>query len=70
MPNRYVIQINEDTLDLIQFLNDGIRPLIEEKPTSFVCEIPEPHTITARIVDEEETLMLSVYLKGDTLFLK
>jgi hypothetical protein len=28
MPKRYAILINEDTLDLIQYLNGGVRPLI------------------------------------------
>lgn len=39
--SRYAIPINEDTLDLIQVLNGGVRPLIEEKPTFFLFETDE-----------------------------
>ena len=50
----YGIAITEDNLDLIQFLNDGVRPLIEKKKTFFVFEINGPREITTKIVFEEE----------------
>lgn len=34
----YAIQITEDTLDLIEVLNQGVRPSIEEHPTCFIFD--------------------------------
>lgn len=48
------IAVTEDNLDLIMFLNDGIRPPIEKKRQFFVCEINGPREITSKIVFEEE----------------
>lgn len=48
----YGFKVTEDTLDLIQFLNKGIRPLIEKKPTFFVCDT-DGTQITSDIVDED-----------------
>lgn len=51
--SRYGIRITEDNLNLITFLNDGVRPPMDEK-TIFICEISEPHEITSKIVTEDE----------------
>lgn len=69
MANRYFIPINEDTLDLVMFLNDGVRPQIEEKKTYLVCEINAPRENTTRIKFEHD-LLKDVYLDGTTVFLK
>lgn len=69
MANRYFIPINEDTLDLVMFLNDGVRPQIEEKETYLVCEINTPRENTTRIKFEHD-LLKDVYLDGTTVFLK
>lgn len=50
----YGIAVTEDNLDLITFLNDGVRPLMEEKPTFFVFGIIGPREITGKIVFEDE----------------
>lgn len=50
----YGIRITEDNLDLITFLNDGVCPRIEEKPTFFIFELNSPREITTTIVFEEE----------------
>jgi hypothetical protein len=61
MLSTYGIAITENNLDLIQFLNDGIRPLIEKKPTFYVFEIIGPHEIKGKIVTEEELQGKSVH---------
>lgn len=54
--SKYAIAINEDTLDLVTFLNDGFRPPIAStRPLSLVCEINGRREITTKI---EETLEL------------
>lgn len=42
----YRINISEETLPLIAFLNGGVEPLIEEKPTQFLFTIDSPNEIT------------------------
>ncbi len=49
MPKKYAIEINEKNLDLIEFLNDGVRPLLEKKSTFFIFEVNSPREITAKI---------------------
>jgi hypothetical protein len=39
MASKYVIQVNEDNLDLIQILNAGIRPLTQDDTTCFIFEV-------------------------------
>jgi len=36
---KYVLPINEETLDLIEFLNVGVRPELEDETTCFVFEV-------------------------------
>jgi hypothetical protein len=48
------IAVTEDHLDLIQFLNDGVRPSVEKKPTFFIFEIVGPREITGKIVFADE----------------
>jgi hypothetical protein len=62
--SKYAIPINEKTLDLIQVLNGGMRPLIEKEPTSFLFDAVPPattenHTIelTSRLEDEDTKLI-------------
>lgn len=57
----YGIAVTESNLELIQFLNDGVRPRIEEKKTFFVFEIVGPHEIKSKIVYEEELRGTSVH---------
>lgn len=38
---RYVLSINENTLSLIQAINGGVRPQIEEKPTCFLFDVKD-----------------------------
>lgn len=38
----YCIPITKDNLDLIQFLNSGVRPALEEKETNFIFTIYPP----------------------------
>lgn len=42
MARKYAIIIEEDTLDLIRFLNDGGEVKIEDEPTYFVLEVISP----------------------------
>lgn len=48
----YGIRVSEDNLDLIEFLNKGVRPLIEKKSTFFVFDT-DGTQITSDIVDED-----------------
>ena len=50
----YGFAVTEDSLELITFLNDGIRPPIEKKRTFLICEFPGPREIKSKIVYEEE----------------
>jgi hypothetical protein len=52
---KYAIAITEETLDLIEFLNDGVRPKIEDRPTAFIFEINPPTEISSQL---EHTFML------------
>lgn len=45
-----VIQIQEETLDILEVLNSGVRPGIEEDQTFYVFEGMDKH---AQIVDRE-----------------
>lgn len=42
--SKYAIPVEEGTLDLIQVLNGGIRPALEEDHTWFTFEITGPET--------------------------
>lgn len=54
MYKTYAISVSEKNLDLIEFLNDGVRPQIEEKPTHFVFTIVTPNEITSKIEYEDD----------------
>lgn len=56
MTKKYYLAINEDTLDLVTFLNDGVRPKIEEESTHLVIEINSPNEITTKIEDSYKVL--------------
>lgn len=47
--SKYAIAITEETLDLIELLNDGVRPQIEARPTSFICDIDSAGETTNHI---------------------
>jgi hypothetical protein len=49
MSRKYAIQVTEQNSDLIMFLNDGVRPIIEEKSTYFIFEIIGPREIKGKI---------------------
>lgn len=49
----YGIAINQDNLDMVMFLNDGVRPPMD-KDTFLICEINGPREITTKIVSKEE----------------
>lgn len=51
---KYAFRIIEENLDLIEFLNDGVRPLMEEKPTFFICEPNGRNEITTTIEFEDD----------------
>lgn len=59
----YVIPITEDTLDLIEVLNDGIRPELENEATFFVYEGQEKF---ARIVTKKDVDEMPVVIGGST----
>lgn len=50
MSKMYLIDIEEQNLDLIEFLNNGVRPEIEKKPTVFMCLIVSPTENTTAII--------------------
>jgi hypothetical protein len=50
----YGIAVTEDYIDLVQFLNDGIRPPIESEPTFLIFEVNGPREITAKVVSKDE----------------
>lgn len=53
MPARHGIRITPETIDIVTFLNDGVRPEIK-KDTFLICEVNGPHEITTRVMTLEE----------------
>lgn len=54
MPDmKYGIRITSDTIDLVTFLNDGVRPEIKED-TFLICEVNGPREITTKVMELEE----------------
>lgn len=51
---KYAIDLNERNLDLIMFLNDGHRPVIEDKPQWLILEINGPREITSKLQFKDE----------------
>jgi hypothetical protein len=53
--SKYAIAINEETMDLVTFLNDGFRPPIAPiRPLTLICEVNGPREITTKIEDTLE----------------
>jgi hypothetical protein len=54
--SKYVITISEDTLDLIEALNNGVRPEIEERTTCFIFDTKSHNDIKFEddLYDENE----------------
>jgi hypothetical protein len=52
---KYAIPITEANLDLIQVLNGGRRPLVEEEKTYFLFTVVPPHTTENPVIENEET---------------
>lgn len=57
----YGFKVTEDTLDMIQFLNNGVRPLIEKQPSFFICDT-DGTQITSDIVDEDILRQMPVHM--------
>lgn len=53
MPARHGIGITEDTIDLVTFLNDGVRPEIK-KNNFLIVEVNGPREITTKVMTLEE----------------
>lgn len=65
MPKKYALQINEESIELVTFLNNGIRPEIKNGPEDrevLIAEINSPREITTNIEKED-----SLYLPGHPL---
>jgi hypothetical protein len=56
MPSKYAILINEDTLDLIQVINGGVRPLVEDQITWFVFDVADKNTTENHDIKTEDDL--------------
>lgn len=50
---RHGIRITPDSIDLVTFLNDGVRPEIKEN-TFLICEVNGPREITTKVMTLEE----------------
>jgi hypothetical protein len=56
MTKKYYLAINEDTIDLVTFLNDGVRPELKDVSTHLVFEINSPNEITTKVEDSYKVL--------------
>jgi hypothetical protein len=65
---KYVIHINERTLDLVMFLSDGHKPEIQEDNTYLVCEINGPREITSKI-ETSESLRSEDYAQETMIYI-
>jgi hypothetical protein len=54
MPKKYAIRITEDTLDLIEFLTDGVRPMLKKESTVLIVWVQAPNEITTAIEVEAD----------------
>ena len=61
--SQYALHVTEENLDLIEFLNDGVRPELEEKFTYFVFSILSPREISAKIEFEDDLYDENGHLK-------
>jgi hypothetical protein len=53
MSERHGFRIIQENIDLVTFLNDGIRPEIN-KDNFLICEVNGPREITTKIMTLEE----------------
>lgn len=69
MSHRYAILINEDTLDLIQYLNGGVRPLITERTCYYTFQMTPGNTDTedSDIQEEDDLYNEKGFLKDHNL---
>lgn len=70
MPHRYAILINEETLDLIQYLNGGVRPLVTSNVDcyyTFQMTADNTDTEDADIQEEDDLYNEKGFLKEDNL---
>lgn len=51
---KYSLPVNEDTLDLIEVLNGGVRPKVEDEPTCFVFDTDALSRIHNKIEREDD----------------
>ena len=54
MNTMYIIDIEKQNLDLITFLNNGVQPKIEDKPTVFLCLIISPTENSTAIMVKDD----------------
>lgn len=66
--SKYAILISEDNLDLIEKLNDGVRPKMEEKTTYFITET-DTSKKTPNEIKFEDDLYTDGYADPDINFL-
>lgn len=67
---KYAILIKEDTLDLIQVLNGGVRPELKEEPHYLTfTAVPPTTTKNHKIVNEDALYDGRGFGDGDTTFL-
>lgn len=71
MPIRYGILITEENLDLIEYLNGGVRPLIEKETTYYIFEMNPDNTDTqnAEIKSENDLYQPNGHLRKDLTLL-
>lgn len=68
MPKKTAIRINERTLDLVTFLNDGVRPQIGEDDY-LVCEFNSPREISTQMENEAALYQESGLAKAELIIL-
>ena len=72
-PKKYALGITDQTAELIQFLNDGVRPDVktgENRSTSFLFTIDSPREITVErdaIQFEDDLWNVKGFLKDSDL---
>ena len=68
--SRYAILIKEDTLDLIQVLNHGVRPVLSDEPHYLVFNTVTPSTTeNHKIMPEDDLYDDRGFGDGNTTFL-
>jgi len=54
MPKRYAIQIKEENLDLLEILNQGVRPAVEEDGRPSIFLFTADKSTPGEIVHEDD----------------